>query len=284
MSNTDAPVIDEKALVEEMKSAFPRPPTFTSKMQEREWLKFRLAQAMRIFGARGFDEGMTGHITVRDPIEPTWFWVNPFGLHFKLIQPSDLLLVNSVGKIQPESGPRRLLNVAAFMIHAAVHTARPDVVCASHTHSTYGKAFGALGRTLDMISQDACAFYDDCVLSQYRGVAFSKSEGEAIAEALGTKKAAILQNHGLLVATSSVEATTHFHIALEKACEVELLAVAAAKAHGVETVKIEPQYAEASGRTLGNTQNVGWFSGLVEFELLERTEGVKFDFEKTYVD
>jgi ribulose-5-phosphate 4-epimerase/fuculose-1-phosphate aldolase len=48
------------------------------------------------------------------------------------------------------------------MIHSAIHTARPDVLCAAHSHSTYGKAFSALGKTLDPISQDACVFYGVC--------------------------------------------------------------------------------------------------------------------------
>lgn len=59
-----------------------------------------------------------------------------------------------------ESGPRRMLNTAAYMIHSAVHVARPDVVCAAHTHSMHGKAFSALGIPLDMLNQDSCAFYD----------------------------------------------------------------------------------------------------------------------------
>jgi len=68
-----------------------------------------------------YDEGVAGHITVRDSLKPDCFWVNPFGLHFKLIQPEDLLLVDHDGNILEESGPRRLLNVAAFMIHSGVH-------------------------------------------------------------------------------------------------------------------------------------------------------------------
>jgi ribulose-5-phosphate 4-epimerase/fuculose-1-phosphate aldolase len=82
------------------------------------------------------------------------------GLNFKLIQPEDLLLVDDEGNILEESGPRRLLNVPAFMIHVNVHAARPDVVCAAHGHSPYGKTFGALGCELDMISQDVCCFYN----------------------------------------------------------------------------------------------------------------------------
>ncbi|KAJ7464536.1 class II aldolase/adducin domain-containing protein [Mycena latifolia] len=256
------------------------PPVFTTKFEEREFLKFRLAQALRIFGNRGYDEGIAGHITVRDPIRPDCFWVNPFGLHFKLIQPSDLLLVDHKGAILEESGqkdgPFRLLNTAAFMIHSAIHAARPDVLCAAHSHSTYGKAFSALGKTLDPISQDACRFYDDHVLyKQYNGIVLDEVEGAAITAALGPKKAAILQNHGLLVATSSIEATVYFYIALERACQVQILADTAAAALNTKTVHINAAQAAETARIVGSHQK-GWFSGCMEFMVLEREEGVRF--------
>ena len=81
------------------------------------------------------------------------------GLHFSLIQPNDLILVDHAGNILDESGPVRLLNTAAFMIHSAIHAARPDVLCAAHSHSVYGRAFSTLGKELDIITQDSCAFY-----------------------------------------------------------------------------------------------------------------------------
>ncbi|KAJ7246892.1 class II aldolase/adducin domain-containing protein [Mycena haematopus] len=253
----------------------PTPPVFATKLEEREFLKFRLAQALRMFGNRGFDEGPAGHITVRDPIRPDCFWVNPFGLHFKLIQPHDLLLVDHKGQILDESGqkdgPFRILNMAAFMIHSSIHAARPDVNCAAHSHSTYGKAFSALGQTLDAISQDACAFYDDHALyTQFNGIVLEETEGIAISEALGTKKAAILQNHGLLVVGSSIEATIHFYIALERACQVQLLAQSAGKPIPINTAQ-----AAETGKIIGS-QRAGWFSGSMEFMVLEREEGVKF--------
>lgn len=103
--------------------------------------------------------GVAGHITVRDPVDPTTFWVNPFGTAFSLIRVSDLIHVNHDGKVI-DGGANRMLNAAAFMIHSAIHDARPDVVCAAHTHSLYGKAYCALGQPLDIISQDSCAFYN----------------------------------------------------------------------------------------------------------------------------
>lgn len=138
---------------------FPSAPTFTDKYEEREYLKGRLAAAFRIFGKHGFDEGVAGHITLRDPVDPTTFWVNPFGTAFGLINRSDLIQVDHTGVVVG-GGANRLLNTAAFMIHSAVHEARPDVLCAAHSHSIYGRSFCTLGRTLDTITQDSCAFHN----------------------------------------------------------------------------------------------------------------------------
>lgn len=138
----------------------PGPPTFTDKYEEREYLKGRLAAAFRIFGKYGFDEGVAGHITLRDPVDPTTFWVNPFGVAFSLMRRSDLIQVDHNGKVIGGGNDVKLLNAAAFMIHGAVHEARPDVICAAHSHSIHGRSFCTLGRTLDMITQDSCAFHN----------------------------------------------------------------------------------------------------------------------------
>jgi ribulose-5-phosphate 4-epimerase/fuculose-1-phosphate aldolase len=161
---------------------FPSPPRFTDKYEERTYLKGRLALAFRIFGKLGYDEGVAGHITLRDPVDPTTFWVNPFGVAFSLIKSSDLILVDHDGKVI-DGGPCRLLNTAAYMIHSAVHAARPDVICAAHSHSLYGRAYCALGKPLDITTQDSCAFYNDhAVYDSFKGVVLAKEEGENIAK------------------------------------------------------------------------------------------------------
>ena len=132
---------------------------FKNKYEEREYIKGRLAGAYRIFGHYGLNEGIAGHITVRDPIEPETFWVNPFGVDFNRINKSDLLRVDHKGNIL-DHGKVKVLNKAAFLIHGAIHAARPDVVCAAHTHSVYGRAFCTLGKPLDPISLESCVFYD----------------------------------------------------------------------------------------------------------------------------
>lgn len=273
-----------------VKSTIPSPPTFTTKQEEREYLKTRLALAFRIFAKHGFEEGVAGHITVRDPISPTTFWVNPFGVAFSQITPEDLIQVNHEGKvIAGGKEGRRHLNSAAFMIHSAIHRARPDVLCAAHSHSIYGRAFCALGRELDIISQDACSFWNVCPLSsftipmvllhadycqdhvvykQFNGVVLAEEEGENIAAALGSKKAALLQNHGLLTVGQSIEEAVYWFTSLEKCCQEQLLADAAAAGRGGKTVKIDYVAAEFTFRTVVSPRG-GWFAGTPLFDVAE---------------
>lgn len=164
------------------------PPTFDSPVLARAHLKRTLACAFRIFARYGFDEGVAGHITVRDPIRPDCFWVNPFGMHFSLIKASDLILVDHTGNVI-DGGPNRALNTAAFMIHGAIHQAREDVICAAHSHSIYGRTWSAIGRELEMLTQDSCAFWKDHVVyDQFGGLVLGESEGKEIAKRLGNKK------------------------------------------------------------------------------------------------
>src|SRR5439155_547650 len=87
------------------------------------------------------------------------------------------------------------VNAAAFAIHSQVHAARPDVVAAAHAHSMYGKSWSSLGRLLDPLTQDSCAFFEDHALfDDYKAVVLDPSEGRRIAKTLGDMKAIILRN------------------------------------------------------------------------------------------
>ncbi len=200
-------------------------PEFASVEDERRHRKQRLAAAFRLFGHFGFDEGVAGHITARDPEMADHFWVNPFGMNFKQIRVRDLLLVNHQGEIVEGNWP---VNAAAFAIHSAIHAARPDVVAAAHSHSVYGKSFSTLHQELLPLTQDACAFYGDhAVFDDYTGVVLDTEEGKRIAHALGEKKAAILVNHGLLTVGRTVDAAVWWFITMERSCQAQLLATAA---------------------------------------------------------
>jgi ribulose-5-phosphate 4-epimerase/fuculose-1-phosphate aldolase len=196
---------------------------------ERLYRKQRLAAAYRLFARNGYDMGGAGHITARDPEFPDHFWVNPHCVHFSRLCVSELMLVDHQGRIvQPPARARPLLNRAAFAIHSELHRARPDVIAAAHSHSIYGKTFSTLGRLLDPITQDACALYNDHVLFEaYSGVVLDSNEGREIAHALGDRNGAILQHHGLLTVGQSIESAVWRYIAMEEACRVQLLVMAA---------------------------------------------------------
>src|SRR6267142_516697 len=220
-------------------------PAFDSVEEERLHRKQRLAASFRLFGKFGFDEGVAGHITVRDPAHADRFWVNPFGMNFEHIRVSDLICVDHTGAVVEGDA---MVNTAAFAIHSQVHAARPDVVAAAHSHSLHGKAWSSLGRLLDPLTQDACAFYGDHALfDDYTGVVLDPEEGKRIAHALGDNKAVILRNHGLLTTGYSVDAAVWTFITMERSCQAQLLAEAAGT-----PVLIEPDMARKTYQQVGS--------------------------------
>jgi ribulose-5-phosphate 4-epimerase/fuculose-1-phosphate aldolase len=231
---------------------FPAPTADRTVEEERLHRKQRLAAAFRLFGKFGFDEGVAGHITARDPERLDHFWVNPFGNSFKQIRVSDLILVDHRGDVVEGDAP---VNQAAFAIHSQVHAARPDVIAAAHSHSIHGKSWSALGRLLDPITQDSCAFYGDHALfDDFTGVVLDVEEGKRIGAALGGTKAVILRNHGLLTVGHSVEEAAWWFITMERTCQAQLLAEAAGT-----PVLIDADCAAATARQVGGHQ-AGWFS------------------------
>jgi ribulose-5-phosphate 4-epimerase/fuculose-1-phosphate aldolase len=230
----------------------PQPPSFDRPEDERLHRKQRLAAALRLFAHYGFDEGVAGHITARDPEWNDHFWVNPFGVYFGHIRVSDLLLVNPEGKVVQGNRP---VNAAAFAIHSQIHQARPDVVAAAHAHSLYGKAWSTLGRLLDPITQDACSFYEDhAVFEDYTGVVLSTEAGQRIASTLAERKALVLRNHGLLTVGQSVDEAAWWFIAMDRSCQAQL----AAEAVG-SPVLIDPEVARLTYSQVGSPY-MGWFS------------------------
>ncbi|MBB2200594.1 class II aldolase/adducin family protein [Gluconacetobacter tumulisoli] len=229
----------------------PRPPA-ASFEEERLHRKQRLAATFRLFARYGFDQGLAGHVTVRDPEFPDRYWINPLAVHFSRIRVSDLQLVDHDGTILVGDRP---INTAGFTIHSALHRARPDVVAAAHTHSTYGKAFSALGTGLLPITQDSCAFYEDhVVFDPYGGVVLDESEGERLAATLGQRKALILQNHGLLTVGPTIEAAAWWFISMDNAAHAQLLAQAAGPLK-----LIAPDVARLTAGQVGTHQG-GYFS------------------------
>lgn len=122
-----------------------------TKQVTRQWQLEQMAGAFRIFAKMGFADGASGHISLRDPVNPNTFWINPYGIHFGLLKVSDMVQVDEKGN--RIGGANKLVNTAGFIIHAALHQRRPDINAACHLHSPYGRAWSTFGRGIDMLNQ-----------------------------------------------------------------------------------------------------------------------------------
>jgi ribulose-5-phosphate 4-epimerase/fuculose-1-phosphate aldolase len=237
---------------EPRENMLPQAVSFRTVEEERTHRKVKLAGALHIFGRLGFGEGVAGHITVRDPEHPELFWVNPFGMSFRHIRSSDLILVDHAGHVVVGDHP---VNRAAFVIHSAIHEARPDVISAAHAHSVYGKAFSSLHIPLAPLTQDACVFYEDHEVIHDGGgeVVFDAAAGRALAAKLHGK-AAIHANHGLFTVGASVDEAAFWFISMERSCQAQLLAMAAG-----DPVEVKPEWARSTRDQTGHSY-AGWLS------------------------
>ena len=246
------------------------PPVFATIEEERLHRKQKLAGALRIFGRVGFGEGVAGHITVRDPEFPDCFWVNPFAVSFRHIRVSDLILVDHEGNVIYGTRP---VNRAAFILHSAIHEARPDVMAAAHSHSVHGKAFSSLGIKLDPITQDSCIFYNDhtVITEQGGAVVFEIEAGRQVAAAFGANKAAIHQNHGLFTVGQTVDEAVFWFLSMDRSCQAQLLAMAAG------TPKLIPHdLADYTAKQTGFPL-AGWLSFQPLWQEICRTDPDLFD-------
>ncbi len=174
------------------------------------------------------------------------------------IRVSDLSLVDQHGTLL-KGAP---INPAAFAIHAAIHAARPDVACACHAHSLYGKTWSTLNRLLDPITQDACQFYEDhAIYDDHNGIVLDLDEGARIGKALGGGKAIILRNHGNVTVGRTIEEAVWWFVAMERSCEVQLLA----EGTGTKPQKLPHDTATKLYRQIGAPQ-FGWFQGQPLFD------------------
>ncbi|KAH7034533.1 class II aldolase/adducin N-terminal [Microdochium trichocladiopsis] len=223
---------------------FPGIPKITDLYKKRQWQLEHMAGAFRVFARKGFTEGTSGHISVRDPVDPNTFWINPLGKHFGMLKASDMVHINEQGQVI--GGNKVAINAAGFVIHSAIHRARPDVHAACHMHSVAGKAWSAFGKPVDIINQDSCLFYGtQAVYNDFGGVVIGEEEGQRLVEALGkTGRVIFLQNHGLLTTGGTVDEAAYLFTALERTCEVQLMVEAA----GLEKKIISNEAAEFTAR------------------------------------
>jgi ribulose-5-phosphate 4-epimerase/fuculose-1-phosphate aldolase len=195
---------------------------------EERTLRVDLAAAYRLVALYGMDDLVQTHISVRLPGRRDRFLINPFGLLFGEITASSLLEIDYQGNVvSPTQAP---INVAGFVIHSAIHMARPDLDCVMHTHTKAGIAVSAMAEGLMPISQWAMVFHNRIGCHAYEGVALEMGERERLAADLGSHHAMLLRNHGLLTAGRTIAQAFYLMYYLDQACQVQMQALASGRA------------------------------------------------------
>ncbi len=184
-----------------------------------------LAAAYRLCVRNGWEDLIYTHISMRVPGEPHHFLINPFGLTFDEVSAGNLVKIDDDGHIVGDSP--HTVNTAAFVIHSAVHRARPEINCVMHLHTPGGMALSMLKGGLLPVSQHALMFYKRIGYHRYEGIALDTAERERLVADLGPHKALILHNHGLLTCGATVAEAYVMMFNLEKAAGAQLAAMAA---------------------------------------------------------
>jgi Ribulose-5-phosphate 4-epimerase and related epimerases and aldolases len=192
-----------------------------------EWqARCELAALYRMVAHFRMTDLIDTHITLRIPGPEHHFLINQYGVIFDRMRASDLVRIDQHGNVVDEAFGTRQVNAAGFVIHSAIHMARPDMHCVIHTHTAAGIAVSAQEHGLLPISQHALKFYGKLAYHQYEGIALSLDERERLIADLGTHKAMILRNHGLLAGGASVAEAFHEIHFLERACQAQVQALA----------------------------------------------------------
>ncbi|HYM04858.1 MAG TPA: class II aldolase/adducin family protein [Stellaceae bacterium] len=186
---------------------------------ERE-MRVALAACYRLIAHFGMDDLVFTHISARVPERPDHFLINPYGLMFHEITASSLVEIDHDGNIVKDTGYP--VNKAGFVIHSAVHAARPEINCVLHTHTRAGIAVSCLAEGLQPIYQAALSFYGRVAYHDYEGIALELDERARLVGDLGDKSVMILRNHGLLTAGRTVQEAFAQMYYLEQACRVQL--------------------------------------------------------------
>lgn len=209
-----------------------RDETGKARYTEAEWqARVELAACYRIADHFGFSDIVWGHITAKVPGTGR-FLINRFGLCFDEVTASNLVTVDIDGNvIDPGNAEtEEPVNRTGFVIHSAIHAARPDVHCIMHVHTDAGMAVSVLEEGLLPTVIDAMPFFNRVASHPFEGLSVDTDERGRLATDLGDSNAMILRNHGLLTCGATVgEAFMGFYY-LERACDVQLKALATGRA------------------------------------------------------
>lgn len=210
-----------------------------SQCSEAEWeTRVNLAACYRLVDSFGWSDLLGTHISARVPGEENAFLINPYGLLFDEITASSLVKIDEEGNIL--SPTEYHINPAGFVIHSAIHMAKPELECALHTHTPAGTAVATAKSGLKPLTQHAMAIYAHVAYHGYEGIATDLSERERLVADLGDANILFLRNHGLLTVGRSIAEAFVWMYRAERACRMQV----AIQQTGEESVEIPAEVQE----------------------------------------
>ena len=233
-------------------------PRVREQVSPEEWsLRVALAACYRLVALHGWSDLVFTHISARVAGPDHHFLINPYGLMFDEITASSLVKVDEhCHKVIDSPHP---VNPAGFVIHSAVHAARPDVVCVLHTHTRAGVAVSAQRDGLLPISQQASLVVGSLAYHDYAGLAVRDDEKARLQADLGDRTHLILRNHGLLTVGASVPDAFLAMYLLEVSCQIQVMAMAGgAPLTQVDPAVIQGATAAAKVATRGQGSALVW--------------------------
>ena len=208
-------------------------PILKDQVSPEEWaMRVDLAACYRLVDLYGWSDLLGTHVSARVPGEENAFLINPYGLLFEEITASSLVKVDEEGVIL--SPTEYAINPAGFVIHSAIHLARPDLACALHTHTPAGTSIATQKGGLLPLTQHALTVIAHTAYHGYEGIATDLGERERLVRDLGEANILVLRNHGLLTVGRSVAEAFVWMYRAERACRMQL----AFQSSGAEATEI----------------------------------------------
>merc|ERR1719315_40347 len=236
-------------------------------------LRCKLAAVYRLIDLYGWTQGIYNHVTARVSQDTEHFLLNPFGMMYNEVTASSLVKVNMQGDVVEEGTTNFGVNQAGFMLHSAIHAARPDIKCVIHLHTPNIVAVSTMKCGLLPLSQESCLI-GDVSYHSYSGILVDSSERESIGRDLGaSNKVMFLRNHGVVCCGKTIEEAFHVSYHTVLACDTQLKMMP----FGLDNLVLIDDEVRRKTYEIGqrggggvNTATKEWGIGELEFEALMR--------------
>jgi L-fuculose-phosphate aldolase len=175
-------------------------------------LREQVAWACRILASEGYADLTLGHVSARSPDGA--IWIKRKGVALDEVETDDVVAIDDTDAV---------LHLET-VLHTGVYRVRPDVGAVVHGHPPYATALGATSDGLSVLTHDGILFADGLGRFDDPDLIVDDNQGGRVAAALGSRRAVLLNNHGVLVVGKDVPWAVLTAVTLERAARLQSIA------------------------------------------------------------